>query len=203
MVKGLYVTRKKAQKGQVKVRFEVIPFKFVTGKYCLKYTWGANSLPPLPHPRCKTLKRSKELLCWLGGSNDGFSDATEEQDLWAKRRALPRPCTVSADRRSIWDLYQHWVTTGKTEDVEVKASSVFIDRDHCKKLRKKISHVPHWKGYFRRYTSTSPGYWDSSCFAYVFILSALTHSTIFIRGMSILLFSFIFLYWQEKSTLLK
>ena len=34
VVKGLYVTRKKAQKGQVKVRFEVIPFKFVTGKYC-------------------------------------------------------------------------------------------------------------------------------------------------------------------------
>ena len=126
MVKGLYVTRKKAQKGQVKMRFEVIPFKFVTGKYCLKYTWRANSLPPLPHLRCKTLKRSKELLCWLGGSNDGFSDATEEQDLWAKRRALPRPCTVSADRRSIWDLYRHWVTAGKTEDIEVKANSVFI-----------------------------------------------------------------------------
>ena len=61
MVKGLYVTRKKAQKGQVKVRFEVNPFKFVTGKYCLKYTWRANSLPPLPPPslqNIETLKRA-------------------------------------------------------------------------------------------------------------------------------------------------
>ena len=203
MVKGLYVTRKRPKKGKLKWDLKLFLLSSWRGN-TVKSTPDAR-IPFLlsPHPRCKTLKRSKELLCWLGGSNDGFSDATEEQDLWAKRRALPRPCTVSADRRSIWDLYQHWVTTGKTEDVEVKASSVFIDRDHCKELRKQINHVPHWKGYFRRYTSTIPGYWDWSCFAYVFILSALTHFTIFIRGLSILLFSFIFLYWQEKSTVLK
>ena len=29
------------------------------------------------------------------------------------------------------------------EDIEVKANSLFIDRDQCMELRKQINHVPH------------------------------------------------------------
>ena len=48
------------------------------------------------------------------------------------------------------------------EDIEVKANSLFIDRDQCMELRKQINHVPHWKAYLRRYASTTPTFWDVS-----------------------------------------
>ena len=44
------------------------------------------------------------------------------------------------------------------EDAEVKANSLFIDRDQCMELRKQINHVPHRKSYFRRYASTTSRY---------------------------------------------
>ena len=186
------MTCKFLEQGKLKWDLKLFLLSSWRGKYCLKYTWRANSLPPLTPPSLQNIETIKRATLLIWRLQRWFLRRDWRTEPKAKRRALPRPCTVSAGK-----------TLGKTEDIEVKASSVFIDRDHCKKLRKQINHVPHWKGYFRRYASTIPGYWDWSCFAYVFILSALTHFTIFIRGLSILLFSFIFLYWQEKSTLLK
>ena len=146
------------------MRFEVIPFKTAEILFKVHLTREFRSSFPPPPPRFKALKCSKELFYWLRDSNDGFSDATGE------RRALLRPCTVSADRGSVWDLYQHWATAGKIgwrgrvpqrttrkqlsfeEDIEVKANCFYWQRsvyafaqtDHVNLVNQDLVHIDIW-----------------------------------------------------------
>ena len=150
------------------MRFEVIPFKFVTSEILFKVqVTRANSLPPtLPPPpsRCENIEMLKKV------SQKRPENRTIRPKLFRDRvhyQLIEDVFEIFTNTERLWEKLADVEASLKglirkqlslEEDIEVKANSLLIDRDQCMELCKQINHIPHLKGYFRRYASTTPSY---------------------------------------------